>query len=108
MSIFVAVFREFIFGALDLIRSTNAHSVKLLTAETIWLIDQIQYVHTPPIKSNMSTHLQSNPICPHTAPHQVPPQAPVKSVCFTINEIPEREMVKFENKYASSGAAVSP
>ena len=81
------------------IRSSNAHFVKLLTAETIRLVDQIQYVHTPPINSNMSTH---------TAPHQVPPRAPVKSVCFTINEIPEREMGKFENKYASSGAAASP
>ena len=59
MSSFVAVFRRFIFGALDLIRSTNAHSVKLLTAETIWLVDQIQYVHTPPIKSNISTHRSS-------------------------------------------------
>ena len=59
MSSLVAVFRRFIFGALDLIRSTNAHSVKLLIAETIWLVDQIQYVHTPPIKSNMSTHRSS-------------------------------------------------
>ena len=98
MSSFVAVFRRFIFGALDLIRSTNAHSVKLLTAETIWLVDQIQYVHTPPIKSNMSTH-RSSPSAASSA----------GQIClFYHHEIPEREMVKFENKYASSGAAVSP
>ena len=35
---------------------------------------------------------RSTPICLHTAPHQVLPRAPVKFVCFTINEIPEREM----------------
>ena len=60
MSSFVAVFRRFIVWALDLvIRSSNAHFVKLLTAETIRLVDQIQYVHTPPINSNMSTHRSS-------------------------------------------------
>ena len=62
MSSFVAVFRRFIVWALDLvIRSSNAHFVKLLTAETIWLVDQIQYVHTH--RSSSSAASSAGQIC---------------------------------------------
>ena len=60
---------------------SNAHFVKLLTAETIRLVDQIQYVHTPPINSNMSTlgcfskdtlkeNKKTNPVCNWREPRE--------------------------------------